>query len=155
MCSPLAGLRPGRNNPCKRSTARQPLRLLALRTRPTMDFLLVDALMLLDIRCAQCRTKHNALLHASSGSATPPPRRPSPEQTFRKCLRTCQPHPHELESGIFFFLSWSKVKWKFTMTFRLIHTHLASFYSSCLRKARSTKFAEMRGGGIKKKRGNT
>lgn len=36
------------------------------------------------------------------------------------------------------------------MTFRLIHTHLTSFYSSCLRKARYTKFAEMRGGRLEK-----
>lgn len=36
------------------------------------------------------------------------------------------------------------------MTFRLIHTHLTSFYSGCLRKAWYTKFAEVRGGRMKK-----
>lgn len=37
------------------------------------------------------------------------------------------------------------------MTFRLIHTHLTSFYSGCLRKAWYTKFAEVRGGRMKKR----
>lgn len=41
------------------------------------------------------------------------------------------------------------------MTFGLIYTHLTSFHSGCLRKAWYTKFAEVRGSRIKKKKCNT
>lgn len=44
--------------------------------------------------------KHNTLLHGSASFTSRRRRRrrrPSPQQTSRKC----QPHPHELKSGIF------------------------------------------------------
>lgn len=104
MCSPLAELRPGRNNPCKRSTARQPRHLLPLRIRPTMNFLLVDAFNAPGHQMCATPAHENTMRFCTLPPALQtPPCRPSPEQTFRKCLRTCQPHPHELESGIFFF----------------------------------------------------
>lgn len=78
---------------------------------------------------------------------------PFPRANTPKVPLNCQHHPRmsrKQDFFFFFFPAWSKVKWKFTMTFRLIHTHLTSFYSSCLRKDWYTKFAEMRGGRMKK-----
>ena len=82
--------------------------------------------------------KHNTLCYFSSTIN----RRSSLEQAFRNSLWTAS-LTHTTLDQEFFLLS--KVKRKFTMTFRLIHSHLTSFYSGCLRKAWYSKF-EVRGG---------
>lgn len=104
-------------------------------------------------QCHWDKTTQYASTSGSSSSAGPQKTlSPFPRANTPKVPLNCQHHPRKSWNQDFFFFlfSWSKVKWKFTMTFRLIHTHLTSFYSSCLRKARYTKFAEMRGGRLKK-----
>lgn len=83
--------------------------------------------------------EHNTLLHGSSSPVNHG--RPSPEQTLRNSELPASPTRARVRN-------FSRSKVKFTMTFRLIHTHFTSFGYGCLRKAWYTKFAEVRGGGI-------
>lgn len=91
--------------------------------------------------------KHNTLLHGSCSSVKTAVVLPLSKHSETASELPASPTRARIRNS-----SWSKVKWKFTMTFRLIHTHLTSFYSGCLRKAWYAKFAEVRGGRIKKKK---
>lgn len=84
--------------------------------------------------------KHNTFLHGSASFTSTPSSFPWAN------IQKVPTSPTRAEIRNF---PRSEGKWKFTMTLKLIHTHLTSFYLGCLRNARYTEFAEVRGGVIK------